>query len=141
MCIRDRCTFHNAVRNRNCAMCNAAKPSAEQLRAAAAAAAAAPAASAQSTKFIDRGTPPGRKQQQQQQQSRYTGGGTVFCVHTRTGRRLGPFVSQGALSGTNRDEVILLPGTTFRVKGIFQCDKIALGQPNIRYTAYQVTDA
>jgi len=62
-------------------------------------------------------------------------GGIIFIIKTRSGRQ----ISQ--LSNSPEDsEVILLPGTTFRITNWYIAEPIALGQPNIRESAYMLTD-
>lgn len=62
------------------------------------------------------------------------GGGVIFCIQSRSARDISPFSTWYANA-----EVVLLPRVEYRVKGWFQCDRIAFGQPNCRYTAYRVT--
>ena len=64
------------------------------------------------------------------------GSGLVFCIQSRTARSIASFSSCAA-----NDEVLLLPGVQYRVKGWFQCDPVAFEQANCRYTSFSVTQA
>lgn len=61
--------------------------------------------------------------------------GTVFIVKSQTGRYVGNY-SQYCID----NEVIFLPNTQFKVTNWYHGDVIALGQPNIRDTSYQVKE-
>ena len=61
--------------------------------------------------------------------------GTVFIIKSKTGRFIGK-ISQY----TSDNEIILLPNTKFKVTSWCKGNVIALGQKNIRQSAYKLSN-